>query len=270
MIPLAAHTGVIALQHFQQGFADALFDPDAAPGDAVLAALVAQPAFAVYRNTVMTACIDALQANHPAVCRLVGDDWFRAAAAVFVRARPPRSATLGDYGAAFADFLAGFEPARELPYLADVARLDRAWGEAHAAADAPPMRADVLAGLGAAALGALRLAPHPAARWHAAPLPAFTIWSRNRVDGGMADGPEIDWKPEATLITRPREAVQWCALPPGGGAFLDACAQGATLADAAQAALALSPDGELASLLALLLERGALCAPTAPSTTESP
>jgi hypothetical protein len=33
------------------------------------------PALAVYRNTVAKGCIDALQANYPAVHTLVGSDW---------------------------------------------------------------------------------------------------------------------------------------------------------------------------------------------------
>ena len=39
-----------------------------------MVSLYGQPAFAVYRNTVMKACIDALQANYPAVTRLVSEE----------------------------------------------------------------------------------------------------------------------------------------------------------------------------------------------------
>jgi len=77
----------------------------------------------------------ALVANYPAVARLVGDVWFRAATAAFVRQGPPQHPMLVDYGAAFPDFLRTFEPAAELPYLPDVALLDRYWTEAYIAAD---------------------------------------------------------------------------------------------------------------------------------------
>ena len=62
------------LAQFQASFADALFAP--AANNSPVAALSAQPAFAVYRNTVMKACIDALEANYPAVARLVGSEQF--------------------------------------------------------------------------------------------------------------------------------------------------------------------------------------------------
>ena len=88
-----------ALTSFQDAFAHALREPDAARAD--VAAIMTQPAFAVYRNTVMKGCIDALQANYPAVARLVGEEWFRAAAAIHVREALPADPALLRYGANF-------------------------------------------------------------------------------------------------------------------------------------------------------------------------
>lgn len=134
------------LEAFQDRFAHALIALDPSENCAPeIAGLVAQPGFTVYRNTVMKGCIDAMQANYLAITRLVGEEWFRAAAAVFARANPPRHPMLADYGAGFADSLAGFEPAAELPYLPAVARLDRFWSEAHIASDAEPLAAGALA-----------------------------------------------------------------------------------------------------------------------------
>ena len=120
--------GSSRLRRFQEQFAGALIDPTVSADFAAdVAGLLAQPGFAVYRNTVHKGCIDALQANYPAVTRLVGEEWMRAAASEFVRAQLPRSPMLLDYGAEFAAFLAEFEPAAELPYLSGVAQLDRFW-----------------------------------------------------------------------------------------------------------------------------------------------
>mgnify|MGYP000920526237 CR=1 FL=1 len=130
-----------------------------------LDALLAQPGFAVYRNTVAKGCIDALQANYPAVHALVGTDWLRAVAHAFVHQHPPSDGRLMDYGAGFAEFLEGFGPAASLPYLGAVARLDRCWTEAHLAADAPALQAAWLAQQAPEALALLRLHPHPATRW---------------------------------------------------------------------------------------------------------
>ena len=62
-------------------------------------------------------------------------------ARAYALAEPPRSPVLMDYGAGFADFIAGFAPAASLPYLPDVARIERAWREAYHAADAEPLTA---------------------------------------------------------------------------------------------------------------------------------
>lgn len=246
------------LARFQSAFADALFAPPDPQGP--LAALTSQPAFAVYRNTVMKGCVDALEANFPSVARLVGTEWFRAAAALYAAAEPPDDARLLRYGSGFPDFLEAFEPARELPYLPGVARLDRGWTEVHAAPDAIAPDADVLATLSPAALGATRVAPHPAARWRwFADQPVFSIWSRNR--GESADDGDIEWQGEGALLTRSHGAVIWRAASAADCAFLAACAGGAPLADAAAAALAVQPDVDLAGLLAQLLRAGALILP---------
>lgn len=242
-------------QDFEAAFAEALL-PARPERPGPLAALTSQPAFAVYRNTVMKGCVDALEANFPTVVRLVGRDWFRAAAAIHATAELPRDARLLFYGEGFAAFLEGFEPARDLPYLPGVARLDRSWIESHAAPEAVVDLA-WFAGLAPAALAATPVAPHPAARWHwFAGQPVFTIWQRNRA--GREDRDDIAWRGEGALLTRPAGGVTWREASQAECAFLDACAGGAALAQAAAAALRVEPGADLAQLLAGLLRAGAL------------
>jgi hypothetical protein len=244
-----------ALSRFQDSFAQALIaqKPDL---QSSVAALVSQPGFSVYRNTVMKGCIDALQANYPSITRLVGEEWFRAAAAIYVRTHLPDDARMLYYGSQFATFIEGFEPAAELPYLPDVARLDRFWTEAHAAENIPSLDPSCLADIAPEQLADVVLNPHPAARWAwFEDQPIYTIWCRNR-ETPEADE-EIAWQGEGALLTRPDGAVSWIALDAAGCAFLDACSVGRSLAEAAADALALLPDTDLASLLSTLLEASA-------------
>jgi hypothetical protein len=245
------------LADFQDGFVQALLaTPDDMPPG--LCTLTRQPGFAVYRNTVMKGCIDALQANFPAVLRLVGEEWFRAAAALHVRAQPPTDARLLQYGKCFPVFLRDFPPAAELPYLAGVAQLDRFWTEAHAAGDADALAPSVLAGVPPVQLGELVLVPHPAARWAwFGDQPIYTLWQRNRDDPCTNDDEDVTWCGEGALITRPGGKVHWISLDAAGCAFLDACHAGQTLAQAAGAALACDAHADLARLMASLLEAGA-------------
>lgn len=250
---MIAHSSTSALRAFQDSFAHALRAP--ATSASRIAALTVQPGFAVYRNTVLSGCIDALRANYPAVERLVGAEWLRAAAATYARAVPPSHPTLLDYGAGFAQFLRTFAPAAELPYLAGVAQLDRFWSEAHIARDEPPLQPAAITQLD---LERATLRPHAAARWAwFDELPIFTIWQRNRDAAFDHDAaPAITWRGEGALITRPYGAVQSTQLDAGGCALLDACAAGRPLAEAAQAASSVDDQVDLAQLMATLLTAG--------------
>jgi hypothetical protein len=248
----------VALQRFQDDFARALFADDGGAGVAeAIAALTRQRGFAVYRNTVVKGCVDALHANYPAVARLVGDEWFRAAAVIYARTHLPTHPALVGYGGDFDRVLAGFEPARDLPYLPGVARLDRLWTEAHTAADESAVEASAVARLDMEALARAALVPLASARWAwFDTLPIFTIWQRNRATGAI-DESDIAWQGEGALLVRPNGVVRWTGLAAGGCAFLDACAAGATVAEAGVAALAADPDVDLATLFAGLLDCGA-------------
>lgn len=253
--------------------------PRGSKADAGACAWAALPAFAVYRNTALRACVDALAANYPAVLRLVGDAWFRAVAADYARAHPPHDERLLLYGEQFPGFVHAAAAAHDLPYLGEVAQLDRCWTEAHVAADAPVLHAQALAAIlekAPNALARLVLVPHPAARWRwCAHAPAFTIWSRDRAPQAFDETPH--WQAEGALLTRPGGAVQWQAASFAACTLLDRCADGVALPEALRAAQvaakvaaqvdaqvaaqaadpATEPAADLGAVLAALLDAGA-------------
>lgn len=246
-----------SLERFQDAFVDALFD--AAPDDEQMVRLHDQPGFAVYRNTVFKGCVDALQANFPAVARLVGEPWFRSAAAAYVREHAPADARLVHYGADFPAFLEGFGPARDLPYLAEVARLDALWVQAHTARDDVSIDAAAVAALSAEALGQAILRPHATARWVAFDtMPAFTIWRANR-EGRDVPG-DLVWQGERAWLLRAFGEVTWMPLSAAGYAFLDACAEGRPFDAAAACALDAQPDAALGNVVGELLAAGTFSA----------
>jgi len=212
-----------------------------------------QPGFAVYRNTVMRACIDALAANYPTVQELLGDECFRDLARDFVHHAPPGDGVLARYGEGFASFIER-TAASDLAYLAEVAELDRCWTEAHLAADDPVVSPAAIAGLAAEDAGRWRLVLHPAARWRAfESRPAFTIWRRHRER--LAIGDELDWKGESALLVRPGSVVSWCEIDAASVAFLAACDAERTLVEALE--IATLAGDESASWLPGLLHAGA-------------
>lgn len=114
------------LAELQARFAKAL--QSGAPLDDCLHAGVCavDEAMDVYRANVTGAAANALALSFPTIVRLVGAAFFEQLARAYARQTPPRSGCLWFYGDAFPDFLARREEIRNLPYLADVARLDRA------------------------------------------------------------------------------------------------------------------------------------------------
>ena len=102
-------------------FAAALLDPDHATPSAVAGpkGKTATKRYNVYRNNVTVSLINALADIFPATQRITGVDFFRAMARFHVRATPPTSPLLFDYGREFPDFIERYEYARSMPWLAD-------------------------------------------------------------------------------------------------------------------------------------------------------
>ena len=171
------------------GFSAALFDSDLeVPAGIGRQGLPAPRRFAVYRNTVIVSLLEALRSTFPSLLAIMGAETFDRVARVFISRHPPRSAMMQAYGDRFADFLTGFKPLAGSPFLADVARAERAWLDAYHAADAPVLTGGMLADLTPEKAQTLRLKRHPAATMIASSYPLFDlfrareVWPRPGVD----------------------------------------------------------------------------------------
>ncbi len=253
--PEPAATGEPALD--TGAFAKGLLDPQSARPDHVAGpgGKGAEKRYNVYRNNVTVSLVNALADIFPAVQKLTGEAFFRAMAREYVRAHPPTSPLLFRYGQDFAAFIDGFPPAQSLPYLGDVARVERAWLTAYHAADAVPMAPDVLGAIPPDRLAGVRFVMHPAFAVIASPYPVFRIVMMNRDRMPLE---KVDMRqPEPVLITRPQMDVLATPLGPGADTFLIALADGATLGEAAAIALGAHETFDLNAALTTLLANGA-------------
>jgi hypothetical protein len=245
---------------YARAFAPALLDPDR-PAPSLVSGpngKAAKQRYAVYRNNVAVSLIDALTAVFPSTMRITGADFFRAMARFHVRATPPSSPLLFEYGHDFPDFIEQYEYAGSMPWLADVARIERAWLDAYHAADAEPLAPRALASIPADGLADTILMPHPAARIVRSRFPAVAIFTANRSDGPVG---RIETSgPEDALVTRPHLEVMVRLLPPGGAVFLRSLIVGEPLGAAAAAALAESPEFDLSANIAGMLAAGVFTA----------
>lgn len=240
----------------QDDFAHALLHPaQPVPAGITTARGTADAArFAVYRNNVFVGLTRALAQRFPVTARLVGAEFFTAMARVYAQDHKPVSPVIIDYGDDFPAFIAGFEPAAEIVYLADVARLEAAWTRAYHAADAAPLALAALGTVPQEALLHLRLRPHPSAALVHSGHPVGTIWAAHQ-DAAVV--PVAHWQAETVLVLRPEMAVNVHILPPQDAIFAQALFAGAALGEAAEAALAREPGFDIGAASVGLLALGA-------------
>lgn len=211
----------------------------------------------VYRNNTTILLIDALADMFSAVRRLVGEDFFAQAARLYVRAFPPESPCLSEYGDIFPDFLATYEPAAGLPYLSDVARLEWAINESYYAVDAPTLSPSALCAALSDGIDRLKLKAHPSLRLIVSSFPVDRIWAMNQ-DGADPDA-AVDLASGGVrlAIARPDSAPQFQVLSPGGLAFLRAVIEGASLEQAVRVGESVATTFDAPATLARLTAAGA-------------
>ncbi|WP_020652483.1 MNIO family bufferin maturase [Massilia niastensis] len=223
-----------ALAGLQEAFGRALADPG---HDGTLAAHLAGHArLGIYRGNLAAGWRRALGNAYPVIEQLVGGECFGGLARAYGRAHPSQDPDLNRFGADFAAFLEGFAPAAQLPYLADMARLEWAVHLAALAPDARALDAAALSGLDPARLAAARFTLHPCcvlqrSAWAVAPL-----WRAHRQEGRAF--PAAMDVPGALLVLRAAWRVEVVELGAFEYAALARLAAGEALADALDTACA--------------------------------
>jgi hypothetical protein len=225
---------------FQRRFAAALDQP-------------ARGALAVYRNTVLHGAVEALRANYAVIEQIIGTEMFERVAVDFASTCPPRSPVLALYGVEFTDWLTHQEWVRDLPYLSDVARVERLHVECLFAPDEEPLPAAQVR-----PDATLRL--HPALRFTWLSTPAMSIWLAHQQPITSEITP--NWKSEGALFARPEPFIVHAPrIGPAAHRLLAGLRIGETVSAAMAAASHLYPEEDCAAVLASLINLGAFVAP---------
>lgn len=209
-------------------------------------------ALAVYRNNYRGNLHDALAGAYPVTAQLVGEAFFRRLAYAYGAAHPSHSGNLHDYGEQMAQFLAGFEPARTLAYLPDVAALEWACHRAYFADDADVLGLAELALLPPEQYGGLVLHLHPACRMLHSRYPLAAIWHAHQPDMPDEFRIDLDSGPCHALVVRRDDAVDVVELSAADAAWLQLLQSGMALGASAAVALEQYPDFDLRAALASL------------------
>ena len=223
----------------------------------------------IYRNHASDTLRGLLQRTFPVVCRLVDERFFAYATHEYLRAHPPRSRCLVEYGADFADFLAGFEPCKGLSYLADVAHFEWALNIAASVHEAAPLPRLALAEVPTSEAAYVTVRLQPSLSYVVSPWPIDAIWLANQ----QSEVPWVDLAGGGARleIRRDGDAVAWLRLDSATFAFRQSLAEGLVLAEAFTASTHQDPAFDLAAAVQQIFAEGlavAYCLASDPDTSQ--
>lgn len=209
----------------------------------------------IHRHHVFSSLSKALAGTFCTVHRLVGEDCFKSLSRDFVQAEPPCGPVLAEYGATFPFHLDAHPLARELPYLADVARLDWALNLAfHSPLERPLAGADLAhVPTGELPLQRVRLTAGTTVVRSAYPL--ARIWAACQPDASE-DDVELGMEGARLLVFRRPDDAGFVELGEGEAAFVVSLVPGGSLEEAVIAAMGVEPDFDLSLAFARLLALG--------------
>ena len=250
----------------ERGAAERAFDFGSPPAGGV------DDRWHVYAHGYFARLIEALEGDYVAVRRVLGPGPFAALAERYVRAFPPRSHDLGRAGDLLPEHLSVDPIAVALPFLPDLARLERAVSEAFVAPDSEPLTWEALLGEEPETVAALPLVLAPGVALISSRWPIVSVWGTR----GLADDEvavELERNPETALVFRRGLSVMCAPLNAKEVAFVDALTDGADTLAMLEARVASNGGAaEIASLLGVFrsfVERGVFSSINATATNRS-
>lgn len=248
------------LNNMQQRFRDTMLDhPDvleSPPEDfAVLFETGTIPLperLKVYRNNIVGGITDVLVATFPMTEKLVGREFLEGMARSFLLQNPPQTGCLSLYGEGFDDFVAAFEPAKQLPYLPDVIRLELALNKAYYAADDTALTAEELAAIPEEHIGEAILTLRSSAQFVVSQYPLTDI--RDLCLGVTDERLDLDKGSVSLMVYRPSLQTSLVSLLPAEHEMLGHIAASETLSGALEQTLKNHPDFDIQQFLARHIE----------------
>ena len=219
---------------------------------------------AVYRNTVIHGAVEALRSNYPVVEQILGREMFEHVAADFASTCPPTSPVLALYGKEFGDWLVHQPWIGDLPYLPDVARVERLHIACLFAPDCEPLDRELAIRASSVPKGTLKL--HPAVRFSWLSTPAMSIWLAHQRPVPSEIAPE--WKSEGALFARPTPFVVHAPrIGPAAHRMLSGIRLGETVSASLTAAERLYPHEDCTAVFSSLVNLGVFAAPVTQRTS---
>lgn len=205
------------------------------------AALSAEQGLAIYHHAYRARLLEALRGDYPAVHGWLGDQQFDALAGAYVDAHPSRHFSLRWLGAELANFIDGYLLAEQAAPLAELARLEWAFGLAFDAPAGQPLSLEQMAGLPAADWPSLQVRLLPSVQWQACGYNSLALWRSCKEQSGFPGSLALE-QTQVCLIWRhglisqyrslePAEAQALHGMAVAGWDFAELCLQLSELGD---------------------------------------
>src|SRR4051794_13068259 len=259
--------GMHSLREIQTGFAAALFNPGGSRDAPDIRAAGISPTvrLGVYRTDVFENYRKALSVTYPAVETLIGRGLFDALAQDYTRRYSSRSGDVGAHGAHFAEFIGGDPVAHQLPYLADVARLEWCLDESFNEAESSSLSVARLSAVPPELCDQLRFMLAPACRLVSSRYPIDRIWQICQPDHAGDEQIELHAGGVDLLVFRDGFAVNTERLSAAELAMLNALSSGSSFAEAFENARSMDPAFDPSAFLQRHLPNGVLADFTLPA-----
>jgi hypothetical protein len=218
----------------------------------------AATAIDVYRNNYCGNLNAALAGAYPVIEQLVGKDFFRLLTRQFIGQHPSRSGNLHHYGEEMASFVAAFESARGLVYLADIASLEWACHCSYFAPDAGVLDIGRLSRISQEHYPSLVLLTHPACHVVRSNYPIADIWHAHQPGAPGDFHIDLDSGPCIALVSRKDDVVVVGEMTQADAAWLQSIQAGAPLGTATDATLERYPEFDLQAALLTLVSQDVL------------
>lgn len=213
----------------------------------------------VYHNNVIGSVSNALAATFPLLNNLVGEAFLKSTARAFVIENPPKAVCMHHYGDGFDNFIRGFEPAKNYPYLGDVAAFEYAMNAAYYAYDDDALTPASLEQIPAEDLHDIHLHLRKSAHLIASPYPLGDI--RRFCLNETTEQPDLSgMSAYRALILRPAMEVEIIALNQGEFDFLSYIQNDKKLGAALEHTLSAHPDFDFMKFLKRHLTLETFCA----------
>ncbi|MFT5718220.1 MAG: hypothetical protein ACI9T7_002425 [Oleiphilaceae bacterium] len=181
------------LKQLQEAFYDGIFDPNSNNIEQASAyildteQILEADRLSIYRGSILGGITTALTNIYPVCVKLVGEKYFIHMVAGYLKNYPSNSPDIGNYGEYLPAYIADFEPAKELIYLADVAQLEWLWHRAFNAGNDQAASQNIrplteLQNLQEHELPSIKFCPVSSANLLSSPYPIHRIWQVNQAD----------------------------------------------------------------------------------------